>query len=102
MKAYKGDWVNVYNIIFKPEERAPQVPEDTKKVPLETWVKGFIQEDATIGEIVSIKTITGRQVKGKLVEINPSHSHSFGQMVPEVLQIGLRLKSILFGGEAHE
>lgn len=102
MKASKGDWVNVYNIIFKPEERAPQVPEDTKKVPLETWVKGFIQDAGTIGEIVTIKTITGREVKGKLVEINPSHGHSFGQMVPEVLQIGLRLKAILFGGEAHE
>ncbi len=39
--AKKGDWVQIHQIVLKPEERAPQVPEDTKKVPLEFWVKGY-------------------------------------------------------------
>ncbi|SHJ50815.1 2-amino-4-oxopentanoate thiolase subunit OrtA [Paramaledivibacter caminithermalis] len=102
MKAKKGDWVNVYNIVLKPEERAPQVPDDTKKVPLETWVKGFIQHDAEIGDNVEIVTMTGRKVTGKLVEVNPSYTHSFGNTVPEVFKIGLQLREILFGGEDHE
>ncbi len=27
------------------------------------WVKGFIQSDASIGDLVEVKTITGRLVK---------------------------------------
>lgn len=102
MKAKRGDWVNIYNMVLTLEERAPQVPEDTKKVPLETWVKGFIKQDAEIGDEVAIETITGREVRGKLVEVNPSYSHSFGNTVPEVFKIGLQLREILFGGEDHE
>jgi hypothetical protein len=100
--ANKGQWVLVHNIVLKPEERAPQVPDDTKKVPLEMWVKGFLLNNANIGEQVEIETITGRKLSGKLIEIEPSHEHSFGKFVPELLQIGLQLKEILFGGEDHE
>ena len=99
MKARKGDWVIIHNTVLTTEERAPQVPEDTRSVPLESWVKGFLEKDATIGEEVEIATITGRIVSGKLVEINPSYKHSFGEFVPELLQIGIRLKEILAGGE---
>lgn len=102
VNAKKGDWVNIYNVVLNPEDRAPQVPEDTKSVPLETWVKGFIEEDAKIGDMVTIKTMTGRAVTGKLVEVNPSYTHSFGNTVPEVFKIGLQLKEILFGGEENE
>ncbi len=96
--AKKGDYVNVYNVILTPEQRAPQVPDDTKKVPLEMWVRGFLTEDANINDQVTVKTITGRLVKGKLVEENQTYRHSFGEHVPEIFQIGLQLKSILFGG----
>ncbi len=63
MDAKINDWVIIHNIVLTPEERAPQVPEDTKKVSLEMWVKGFIQSDASIGNLVEVKTITGRLVK---------------------------------------
>ena len=99
MKARKGDWVIIHNTVLTTEERAPQVPEDTRSVPLESWVKGFLEKNATIGEEVEITTITGRIVSGKLVEINPSYKHSFGEFVPELLQIGIQLKEILAGGE---
>ena len=36
--AKKGDWVLTHTIVLTPAERAPQVPEDTHKVPLEMWV----------------------------------------------------------------
>lgn len=100
--AKKGDWVLIHNTVLKPEERASQVPEDTKKVPLEMWVKGFLLDSAEIGDEVKIKTMTGREVTGKLIEVNPAYRHDFGVCIPELLQIGLQLKGIVFGGEDHE
>jgi len=102
MKAKKGDWIMVHNIVLTPDERAPQVPDDTKKVPLEMWVKGYAQSDANEGEIVEVETITGRKVSGKLVEVAPTYNHSFGNNVPELLAIGKQLREILFGGDTHE
>lgn len=97
--AKKGEYVNVYSVVLEPSQRAPQVPDDTKKVPLETWVKGFLNHDANLNDEAEITTITGRVVSGKIVEVHPSYSHSYGNHVPEILQIGIQLKSILFGGE---
>ncbi len=102
MKAKKGEWVKIHSIVLTPAERAPQVPEDTKKVPLETWVKGFLLDDATMGDEVEVKTYTGRLVKGTLIEIAPTFEHSFGDNVPELLEIGQQLRQILFGGDADE
>jgi hypothetical protein len=100
--AKKGDWVQIHQIVLKPEERPAHLPEDTKKVPLELWVKGFIEHDANIGDEVEIITLTGRRVKGELVEVNPKYEHGFGEFVPEILQIGIQLRGILKEGESHE
>ncbi|QEK12086.1 2-amino-4-ketopentanoate thiolase [Crassaminicella thermophila] len=102
MKASKGDWVLIHNIVLCSNERAPQVPDDTKKVPLESWVKGFLQHDAEVGEEVQVRTITGRLEKGKLIDVNPTYKHNYGNFVPELLQIGIKLRKILYGGEANE
>ena len=102
MKGKKGDFVRIYNIVLSADERAPHLPEDTKKVPLEMWDKGFLQKDATIGEEVEVITITGRKIKGKLVELNPVYRHNYGEFVPEILQIGLQARKILFGGETND
>lgn len=102
MKAKKGDWVMVHNIVLTPEQRAPQVPDDTKKVPLEMWVKGYAQAAAKKGEEVEIETITGRKVTGTLVEVGPTYAHSFGNHVPELLKIGKQLREILFRGDSIE
>lgn len=99
MRAKSGDWVKIHRIILNPDQRAPQVPEDTRSVPLELWVKGFLNEAASLGDAVTVKTITGRLEKGTLVEILPTYEHSFGQFIPEILRIGLDLKAILFGGD---
>lgn len=97
--AKKGDWVKIHSIVLQPEERAPQVPDDTKKVPLETWVKGYLQSDANVGDEVEVKTYTGRYEKGTLIECAPTFNHSFGDNVPELLEIGHQLRDILFGGD---
>jgi len=96
----KGEWVQVHEIVLKPEERTGKIPEDTKKVPLELWVKGFLNDDASIGEKVEITTITGRTTQGQLVEVNPKYTYGFGdEYVPELLKVGLQVKRILRGEE---
>jgi 2-amino-4-ketopentanoate thiolase alpha subunit len=103
MKAYKNDWVRIYDVVLQPEGRAPQVPNDTKNVPLEMWNKGFLLNDeANIGDIVEVETYIGRKVKGKLLEVNPYYSHDYGKCVPELLYIGRQLRGILKDGECNE
>lgn len=102
MVVEKGAWVRIHDIVLKPEDRSPNIPEDTKKVPIEMWTKGFLQEEASIGDMVEIKTITGRYMKGKLIEVNPYYDHDYGRFVPEILEIGLQLKELLWGGDCNE
>jgi len=95
----KGEWVRIHKVILQPQERAPQVPEDTKKVLYEMWTKGYLDADAQIGDEVSITTVTDRKEKGTLVEVNPQYEHDFGKFVPELLVIDKQVREILFGGE---
>ena len=97
----KGDWVMIHGIVLTEKERAANVPEDTRRVPLEMWVKGYLEEDGEIGSEVSVKTVSGRIERGKLIEVNPTYRHSFGDFVPEILEIDRRLHEALYGGEAN-
>lgn len=94
--AQKGCWVKIYKVLLKEGERAPQVPVETSKVPLEFRVNGFLQvEKAQLGEEVEILTVTGRKMKGVLVEIEPCYTHSFGAYIPELGTIGSELRNLL-------
>jgi hypothetical protein len=96
MDAKKGDWVRIHKIILEAGKRAPHLPEDTQKVPLEMWVKGFLlNESANIGDDVEIETYIGRKESGTLVEVNPYYKHNFGKSVPEVLYIGRQVRSLI-------
>jgi hypothetical protein len=94
----KNSWVRIHDIVLKSELRAPQVPDDTKKVPLELWTKGYLNHDANIGDKVEITTITGRITTGTLLEVDPYYTHNYGKFVPELLKIGKDLKEYLYGG----
>ncbi len=99
MEAKKGDWVRIYKMVLSPEERAAQVPDDTKKVPLELWDKGFLlDEKAKIGDRVKVETYIGRLMEGELVEIDPYYEHDYGRCVPELLYIGRQVKRLLKEG----
>lgn len=100
--ANKGDWVQVHVTVLPPEERASGIPADTRTVPLEMWVKGILQnKSASMGETVCVTTRTGRTVEGVLCAISPSYTHSFGDCVPELLQIDDTVRGIVFGGASH-
>ncbi len=103
----KGTWVQIHRVVLPPGRRAPQVPEETQRVPLELRAKGFLLHDARMGEEVTIRTIIDREITGTLVAVNPAYPHNFGAPIPELLTIGHELRELLAtnrrrgeGGEA--
>ena len=94
-KVKKGTWVEIHGIVLTPDERAPKLPDDTSKVPLEMRVKGFLVIDATLSEEVEIMTVTGRRLSGILSEINPAYDHGFGPAIPELVTIGGEVRLLL-------
>ncbi|ERJ11613.1 hypothetical protein HLPCO_002314 [Haloplasma contractile SSD-17B] len=97
----KGSWVQIHKIVLDKGERAPSVPEDTLEVPLEMWVKGFLEEDSEIGEQVKIKTLVGRIEDGILIKASPTFKHNYGDFVPEILEIGQIINSFLSGDDTN-
>jgi hypothetical protein len=93
--AKKSTWVEIHQIVLAPGERAPQVPDDTKAVPLEMTVKGFLSQDANVGDQVEIVTAAGRRVRGVLRAINPGYVHGFGPPIEALSSIGSELRAIL-------
>lgn len=93
----KGEWVQISSTVLEAGNRAPNTPEDTQNTPLKMWVKGILQEDAEIGDEVTIKTVVGREVKGQLVRKRPNYTHSFGEYIPEITDIRLQLTELLEG-----
>jgi 2-amino-4-ketopentanoate thiolase alpha subunit len=87
-KIIQGTWVEIEQIVLKPEERAPTLPAETKEVPYLLRVSGFLAADAELGEEVTVRTIIGRELRGTLKTVNPSYRHSCGDTVPELLTIG--------------
>lgn len=93
--ARRGDWVEIWRVILPAGERAPQVPADTAKVPLEMRLRGFLlDETAALGDEVVIRTRIGREVEGRLVGLHPRWSHDFGSPQPELLAIGRELRNL--------
>ena len=97
----KGSWVQIHKIILTPEERTASLPEETRKVPLELWVKGTLLKNAELKSEVQIETLTGRIETGTLIQVNPSYQHNYGEFVKEILTIDKMVKDQLFG-DRHE
>ena len=94
-RAVKNTWVEIGGIVLQKDQRAPNLPDDTKKVPLEMRVKGFLLHDAQIGGEAEIITPSGRTVRGTLTEINPVYAHMFGRPIPELSPIAGEIRAIL-------
>lgn len=98
--AKKNDYVRVHRAVLQAVERTGKLPEDTKNVPLEMWVKGFLQDEkANLGDTVTIKTVVGRLETGVLMEENPCYTLNYGEYVPEIQEIDRQLRGVLFEGE---
>ncbi|WP_455366721.1 2-amino-4-oxopentanoate thiolase subunit OrtA [Kaarinaea lacus] len=90
-----GTWVEIYQVILTKDERAPQVPEDTRNVPLEMRVRGWLVQEAIVNETAEIKTPSGRLMHGTLVDINPAYTHGFGSPIPQLTPIGSEVRALL-------
>ena len=98
--AKKNDWVRIHNVVLKAQDRTARIPDDTKECDLEMWVKGqLLDETPEIGDVVTIKTATGREEKGTLLEVGPYYTHSYGKFVPEIIEIDNILREEMFGGD---
>lgn len=87
--AKKGDFVQIHKIILEPNNRPDNLPDSTKSVPFECWIKGYLlDEDAEIGSQVRIETFIGRELTGTLYQVNPNYDHNFGVPQREILVIG--------------
>ena len=88
-KVTKGTWVQIEQVLLTPAERAPSLPDDTRQVPYVLRVSGFLLEDADLDQEARIRTLIGRELSGALKTVNPSYTHSFGETVPELLEIAI-------------
>jgi len=93
----KGTWVEIHRIVLPAGERVPQVPDDTRQVPLEMRVKGFLVAPASPGEEADIVTPVGRRLRGVVMEINPAYTHGFGAPIAELSGIGREVRALLRG-----
>ena len=82
-------------VVLSAGERAPQVPDDTRQVPLEMRVKGFLVSPAAPGEMAEIITPAGRRLRGTLAAVNPAYTHGFGAPLPELSAIGGEVRAML-------
>jgi uncharacterized protein YpbB len=83
----KGSFVRIRTTLLQPKERSNNIPVETQSVPYKMWTKGYLLEDADLFDMVTIKTITGRVVTGRLKEHKPTYKHGYGDFVEEELKL---------------
>ena len=81
----KGTYVRIRRTLLQPNERSQNLPQDTLLVPYKMWVKGYLEEESDLFDIVTVKTVTGRTETGRLKEASPTYKHNYGEFVPEAL-----------------
>ncbi len=89
-----GTWVEIHSVVLEPSQRAARIPDDTKRLPLEMRVKGFLAMPAKPGDSVEIITPSGRRLCGTLASVNPVYSHGFGAPIPELAHIGSEVREL--------
>jgi 2-amino-4-ketopentanoate thiolase alpha subunit len=95
-----GDWVEVERVLLEPADRSPNLPAETADKPLLVWAKGFALSAATVGDELTVETMTGRQVAGRLSEVNPGYFHTFGRPIPALWHVGADLRARVAGYRA--
>ncbi|MFK5883994.1 MAG: 2-amino-4-oxopentanoate thiolase subunit OrtA [Candidatus Izemoplasma sp.] len=93
----KNTFVRIRKTILQPDERSSSLPNDTKEVPFKMWIKGYLQEDSYLFDIVTIKTETGRFETGRLKESEPYYKHNYGEFIKEIKEIDHIIKSEMYG-----
>lgn len=92
MTLKKGDYVEIKITILNPSERAENLPQDTKNLPYEGKIRGYLTSDGEIGKEVEIETPIGRRVKGVLLGLAKEYIHNFGEPIRELIDIGKKIR----------
>lgn len=95
-KITSGAFVEIRMVLLEPADRLEHLPDDTKKVPFEARIKGFLLQDASVGEKVKIRTLADRLIEGTLISENPPLKHGYGRPSPELLQISREIRKEIF------
>lgn len=96
--AKRGDLVLIHKVLLAPDERAANIPDCTKDVPFEAWMKGFLQdESATLRETVTVRSLIGRELSGELVSVEPRYDHGFGEIPVPLIEASLEARDRLEG-----
>lgn len=95
MKIEKDQFIEISWVALEPDGRSEHIPESTKRVPLVARVKGFALESTDGIDEVSVVTLSGRILRGKVCDTAPRHAHDFGKPQPELLSIGPTLRQEL-------
>jgi 2-amino-4-ketopentanoate thiolase alpha subunit len=90
-----GEWVEVERVLLEPADRSANLPPETAEKPMLVWVTGFAAGEAEVGGEVTVETMTGRRVTGRLSAINPGYFHTFGRPIPELVGVGRDLRAQL-------
>lgn len=84
----RSRWAEIGFVVLAPEQRPPDLPPETRAVPYYARVRGFVTGTPAVGSTVEIETLTGRRVKGELLQIDPPFTHDFGRPVQELVEAG--------------
>ena len=57
--------------------------------------EGLRVSEAALGDELTVDTMTGRRVTGRLTDVNPGYSHTFGRPTPELVRVGRDLRARL-------
>jgi len=90
-----GEWVEVERVLLDPADRSAALPPETAERPMLVWVSGFANAEGEMGDEVTVETMTGRLVTGRLSAINPGFFHTFGNPIPELVGVGRDLRARL-------
>ena len=96
-----GQWVEIEMILIPKHSRISTIPEDTQNVDLTARIKGYLSDDAHIGDVVTVHTVLGREIQGTLLADNPPYAATFGAPVSELMNIGAELKEFLHEDEGE-
>jgi hypothetical protein len=86
------DWVEVSYTLLEPADRSTNLPEEMASKPLIAWVKGYAKTPASMGEELTVVTLTGREVAGVLTDVLPGYTHTFGRPPAQLVHIGRDLR----------
>ena len=95
-----GDYVVIEFTVLTSEERAPGLPDETADVDLLARVKGHLAEDGRVGDIVTVRTLSGRLLQGRLTAESTAATHTYGPPVEALFALREDVKSRLANNPA--